>query len=104
MKVVRTIQRLIHNNVKYARIEELLESGEKNKDSFYLSILQSGKHEAKSMLEFSNDSLSLSCNICDDLNTTPNFQLSKILDYAVKSSKCAKIEGNKNLPHYFSYF
>ena len=31
-----------------------------------------------------------------DLNTTPNFQLSKILDCGIKSRKCVKIEGKKN--------
>jgi len=64
---------LIHNDVKHARIEQLLENGEKNRDSCYSSILQSGKHEVKSMLEFSNNSLSPSCHIFDALNTKPIF-------------------------------
>ena len=34
------IQGLIHNDGKHARIEELLENGEKNKDFRYSSILQ----------------------------------------------------------------
>ena len=61
------IQRLIHNNVKHARIEELLENGETNKDSYYSSILQSGKYEVKFMLEFSNNILIPNCHIFDDL-------------------------------------
>ena len=31
-----------------------------------------------------------------DLNTTPNFRLSKILDSGVKSRKCVQIEGKEN--------
>jgi len=50
------IQGVIHNDAKQAQIEELLENGERNKDSYYSSILQSGKYEVKFMLEFSNNS------------------------------------------------
>jgi len=53
-----------------ARIEELLENGEKNKDYYYSSILQNDKYEVKSILEFSNYSLSPSYNIFNHLNTT----------------------------------
>jgi len=48
------------------------------------------------MLGFSNNSLSPSRHIFYDLNTTPNFQWSKILNGGVKSRKSAKIEGKKN--------
>jgi len=48
------------------------------------------------MLEFSNNSLSSSCHIFDDLNITPNFKFLKILNYGVKSRKCVKIKGKKN--------
>ena len=87
------IQRFIDNDVKHAQIEEFLENGEKNNDS---SILQSGKDEVTSIIEFSNNSISPSGHIFYDLNTTPNFQLSKILDCGVKSRKCVKIEVKKN--------
>ena len=79
----KKIQDLIYNDVKHAQIEELLENGEKNKYSCYSSILESGKYEVKSMLEFSNNILSLECHIFDDLNTTPNFSLSKILSCGI---------------------
>ena len=78
---------------QHAQIEEFLEIGEKNNDS---SIFQSGKDEVTSIIEFSNNSISLSCHIFYYLNTTPNFQLSKILDCGVKSRKYVKIEGKKN--------
>ena len=87
------IQQFIHNNVNHAQAEDFLENGEKNND---LSILQSGKDEATSIIEFLNNSISPSCHIFYYLNTTPNFQLSKILDCGVKSRKCVKIEGKKN--------
>ena len=87
------IQRFIHNDVKHAQIEEFLENDEKNNDSF---ILQSGKDEVPSKIQFSNNSIFPSCHIFYDLNTTPNFQLSKILDCGIKSRKCVKIEGKKN--------
>ena len=48
------VQGVIHNDVKHAQIEELLENGEKNKDPCYSSILQGGKYEVKSILEFLN--------------------------------------------------
>ena len=47
------IEGLVHNDVKYAWIEELLKNYEKNEDSYYSSIPQSGNCEVKSMLEFS---------------------------------------------------
>jgi len=47
----------------------LLENGEKDKDFYDSSILQSGKYEVKSMLEFLNNILSPNCHIFDDLNT-----------------------------------
>ena len=77
------IQRLIHTDVKPTQNEEFLENNEKNNDS---SILESGK-EVPSIIEFSNNSISPSCQIFYDLNTTPNFQLSKILDCGAKSIK-----------------
>jgi len=83
----------MHNDVKHTQIEEFLEIGEKNNDS---SISQSGKDEVTSIIEFSNNTISPSCHIFYYLNTTPNFQLSKILDCGVKSRKCVKIEGKKN--------
>jgi len=55
--------------------KELLENGEKNKDSYNLSILKSDKCEVKFMLECSIDSLPPSCHILDNLNTTSCFQL-----------------------------
>jgi len=48
------------------------------------------------MLGISNNSLPSSCHIFHDLSTTPNSQLSKILDCDVKSTKCVKIKGKKN--------
>ena len=54
------IQRFIHNDVKHSQIEEFLENREKNNDS---SILQSGMDEVTSIVEFSNNSISLSCHI-----------------------------------------
>ena len=87
------VQRLIHNDVKHCQIEKFLENGEKNNDS---SILQSGKDEVTSIIEFLNNSISPSCHIFYDLNITPNFQVLKILDCGVKSRKCVKIEGKKN--------
>jgi len=95
------MQDFIYNDVKHAQIEELLENGEKNKYSCYSSILESGKYEVKSMLEFSNNILSLECHIFDDLNTTPNFPLSKILICGIKSRKCVKVKGKKNFTPLF---
>ena len=54
------IPRLIHNDVKHAQIEEFLEIGEKNNDS---TIFQNGKDEVTSIIEFSNNSISPSCDI-----------------------------------------
>ena len=48
------------------------------------------------MVEFSNNNLLSTCHIFDDLITTINFQLSKILDCGIKSRKCVKIERKKN--------
>ena len=53
----------MRNDVKRAQIEESLKNGKKNKDCCYLSILRSGEYEVKSMLEFSNNSLSPSRHI-----------------------------------------
>ena len=87
------IQWFLHNDVKHAQIEESLENCEKNIDS---SILQSSKDKVTSIIEFSNNSITLSFHIFYYLNTTPNFQLAKILNGVVKSRKCIKIEGKKN--------
>jgi len=52
--------------------------------------------EAKCQLKFSNNNLSLIFHIFDYWNTTPNFQLKKILDCSIKSRKCIKVERKKN--------
>ena len=67
------IQRFIHNDIKHAQIEEFLENGEKNKDCQYSFILQSNKYEVKSMLEFSNNSLSVNRHMFYDLHTRQIF-------------------------------
>ena len=90
------VQGVIHNDVKHAQIEELLENGENNKNSCDSSILQSGNYEVKFKLEFLNNILSPNCHIFDDLNTTPSYQLPKIVDCSVKSRKCVKIKGKKD--------
>jgi len=55
------------------------------------------------MHEFSNNSLSPSCRIFYDLNTTPNFQLSKILNFGIQEN-VSKLRETKLYIINFSYF
>ena len=61
----------LYDDVKYVRIEKLLENVEKNKDPYYLSILQIAKCEVKSILEFSNYSFSRACHVFLQLLLSP---------------------------------
>ena len=82
----------LHDAIKHTLIMEMFENGEKDKDSCHSSILKNDEYEVRSMVEFSKYNLTPTCRIFDDLITTTNFQISKILDCGIKSRKCVKIE------------